>query len=67
MMKIKYIGGLVMAFTLIGTIAIAGEFLLAGHSHTDQKVINHGGGLDSCGGHYNRKTGQYHYHRPTSC
>lgn len=23
----------------------------------------HGGGLDSKGGHYNRKTGEYHYHR----
>ena len=23
----------------------------------------HGGGLDSNGGHHNRKTGQYHYHR----
>lgn len=23
----------------------------------------HSGGLDSQGGHYNRKTGEYHYHR----
>lgn len=23
----------------------------------------HGGGLDSSGGHHNRKTGGYHYHR----
>ena len=23
----------------------------------------HSGGLDSKGGHYNRKTGEYHYHR----
>jgi hypothetical protein len=23
----------------------------------------HGGGLDSTGGHYNRKTGEYHCHR----
>ena len=26
-------------------------------------VHGHGGGLDSKGGHYNRKTGEYHYHR----
>ena len=26
-------------------------------------VNAHGGGLDQCGGHYNRKTGQYHIHR----
>lgn len=26
-------------------------------------VLAHPGGLDSKGGHYNRKTGQYHRHR----
>lgn len=26
-------------------------------------VVAHSGGLDSKGGHYNRKTGEYHYHR----
>lgn len=26
-------------------------------------VYSHGGGLDSNGGHYNRKTGEYHIHR----
>lgn len=26
----------------------------------------HGGGLDAQGGHQNRKTGEYHYHRKTS-
>ena len=26
----------------------------------------HGGGLDKDGGHYNRKTGEYHYHRQQS-
>jgi hypothetical protein len=26
-------------------------------------VFPHSGGLDSSGGHYNRKTGEYHYHR----
>ncbi|MDE2809904.1 MAG: YHYH domain-containing protein [Gemmatimonadota bacterium] len=26
----------------------------------------HSGGLDQRGGHYNRKTGDYHYHRKTS-
>ena len=25
--------------------------------------LAHGGGLDKCGGHRNRKTGGYHYHR----
>lgn len=29
-------------------------------------VLAHGGGLDSNGGHYNRKTGEYHYHRSPS-
>ena len=27
-------------------------------------LFAHSGGLDSRGGHYNRKTGEYHYHRP---
>lgn len=26
---------------------------------------SHGGGLDKNGGHYNRKTGEYHLHRAT--
>lgn len=26
-------------------------------------VLPHGGGLDSYGGHFNRKTGEYHFHR----
>ncbi|MDA9779049.1 YHYH domain-containing protein [Rubripirellula sp.] len=25
-------------------------------------LLAHGGGLDSQGGHFNRKTGQYHFH-----
>lgn len=29
-------------------------------------VSGHSGGLDSNGGHYNRKTGEYHYHRRTA-
>lgn len=27
------------------------------------QAFGHGGGLDSNGGHHNRKTGEYHYHR----
>ena len=29
-------------------------------------LFAHSGGLDSKGGHYNRKTGEYHYHRTPS-
>jgi hypothetical protein len=29
-------------------------------------AMAHSGGLDANGGHYNRKTGQYHYHRQSS-
>lgn len=44
---------------------------IANHSHEDgdyshpeeSKNVRHGGGLDQCGGHYNRKTGVYHYHQ----
>lgn len=34
-----------------------GVFLVSG------TAFAHPGGLDSKGGHYNRKTGEYHYHR----
>lgn len=29
-------------------------------------VFGHPGGLDRSGGHYNRKTGEYHVHRPVA-
>ena len=29
--------------------------------------ILHGGGLNSCGCHFNRKTGECHCHRPKEC
>ncbi len=29
-------------------------------------VLAHGGGLDANGGHFNRRTGEYHYHRSPS-
>lgn len=30
-------------------------------------VVFHGGGLNACGCHFNRKTGECHCHRPKSC
>jgi hypothetical protein len=30
-------------------------------------VAMHGGGLNRCGCHFNRKTGECHCHRPSSC
>ena len=36
---------------------LIGVFLSSG------TAFAHSGGLDSKGGHYNRKTGEYHYHR----
>lgn len=27
----------------------------------------HGGGLNACGCHFNRKTGECHYHQPRGC
>lgn len=56
---------------LLGGVAVAGGLIAADHSHDAQAVradaVNHGGGLDKCGGHNNRKTGEYHYHRGPYC
>lgn len=44
--------------------------VLADHSHSDLATkptgifdMGHSGGLDQNGGHYDRSTGLYHYHR----
>jgi hypothetical protein len=31
------------------------------------ETLSHGGGLNSCGCHFNRKTGECHCHRPHGC
>lgn len=50
----------------VGAGAIATDHT---HDHTPpSEIVNdHGGGLDQCGGHYNRTTGQYHYHKAARC
>ena len=30
-------------------------------------VVEHGGGLNACGCHFNRKTGECHCHQPRGC
>ena len=37
----------------------------ASHTHGPLAIeeLSHGGGLDACGGHWDRKKGTYHYHR----
>ena len=52
---------------LFGMAAVAGSVLVTDHHHDGQTIVNHGGGLDSCGGHRNTKTGTYHYHRGPYC
>ncbi|HET7832537.1 MAG TPA: hypothetical protein VFK88_06185 [Gallionella sp.] len=35
---------------------------------TEKSVdLEHGGGLNACGCHFNRKTGECHCHRPRAC
>ncbi|MCC6682208.1 MAG: YHYH domain-containing protein [Phycisphaeraceae bacterium] len=46
----------ILGSTVIVAVILAVPLILYGHS----------GGLDSNGGHYNRKTGEYHVHRPTT-
>lgn len=33
----------------------------------EQEPLAHGGGLNACGCHFNRKTGDCHCHRPRAC
>ncbi len=65
----KSIFALFCGLSLFATVAIGGVLVITDHSHHTQskKVTGHSGGLDKCGGHYNRKTGSYHYHRTPKC
>ena len=47
-----------MKSALYVTLCLLGVLLL------DVSIWSHSGGLDANGGHYNRKTGEYHVHRP---
>jgi hypothetical protein len=64
-----------LIFLVIAGLSSAGAYaitakLLASHTHTDLAPggselpdVGHSGGLDQNGGHYDRSTGRYHYHR----
>ena len=49
--------GKVLLFGSIGVVIVALMLLFDGGG-----VFSHSGRTDSSGGHYNRKTGTYHYH-----
>lgn len=53
---------------LAGSLAMSASFerpVAQDHLHNVIGVeeLSHGGGLDACGGHWDRKKGTYHYHR----
>jgi hypothetical protein len=65
---------ILLALILIGVSAAGANAIckrvLADHSHSDLDPkptgifdVEHGGGLDKNGGHYDRSTGTYHFHR----
>ena len=68
-MKAKIITFFALVFVAAATFATG--IVINDHNHEDgnfghgtSKIINsHSGGLDQCGGHHNRKTGEYHYHQ----
>ena len=60
---------LTVTFSSVGAYAL-GQKILADHTHPGLNTsrtgifdVSHGGGLDNNGGHYDRSTGSYHYHR----
>ncbi len=56
-----------MAFSRVIAGVVFGLWLclcwVGTESVLSDEAVAHGGGLDRCGGHYNRKTGLYHRHR----
>ena len=50
-------GNEMRSIKLFSCVILMSIFLIPG------VAFAHSGGLDSKGGHYNRKTGEYHYHR----
>lgn len=65
-----------LAVSTVALTATAASLVVTDHSHEDGNYthgdpvtteLQHGGGLDSCGGHMNHKTGAYHYHRTPKC
>lgn len=54
---------------LFAAVAIGGVLTATDHNHDalSNVVIDHSGRTDKCGGHYNRKTGLYHYHSTPRC
>jgi len=62
-MRIRVAGVVVAAVLVLGAGVVAKSLVATDHHHRGLQTIEHGGGLDQCGGHTNSKTGLYHYHR----
>jgi len=59
----RLLNGALLALAAIGVTASAGvEIGACGFG-----VVEHGGGLNACGCHFNRKTGECHCHQPRGC
>ena len=56
-------------FVLVGILALGAgiSYSVIGDHHHSEDTLDHSGRLDKCGGHTNRKTGEYHYHRGPYC
>lgn len=62
-------------FVAVATIAAAADtshgsptcLQVASVSDLDDDEVAHGGGLNACGCHFNRKTGECHCHQPRAC
>lgn len=60
---------IMVALTSIAAVADSSASLLACSVllAIDDDEVAHGGGLNACGCHHNRKTGECHCHQPRGC
>ena len=48
---------------LLASVVVCAVTMQTHHAVNPRSEVNHSGGTDKCGCHFNRKTGEYHCHK----